>query len=220
LKTAGSSFQPTRTRPKTRRLVIVKAVYGVLPNGKTTDVTADLADMVENDGLELAVGNNTLGDPAFGKVKKLRVDYKFDGWKKSITRSGKRQRIENHPPSIELAEIHKRIFFRALWIVSGILAVSAVVAACGAAHKKMEEMRHGSRQAPRTVRLRRENHCLLIRVKKFLIWFVIRRVIGSPLYGNCFETDSILETGRQWPAGCQKRTKSQVISEPATFRGQ
>ena len=108
-------------------LVIVKAVYGDLPNGKTTDVTADLADMVENDGIELAVGNNTLGDPAFGKVKKLRVDYKFDGWKKSVTvqENGTLKII----PSIELAEIHKRILFIALWIISGILAVSAVVAA-------------------------------------------------------------------------------------------
>ena len=110
---------------KKSRLVIVKAVYGDLPNGPATDVTANLADMVENDGLELTVGN--LGDPAFGKVKKLRVDYKFDGWKKSVTvqENGTLKII----PSIELAEIHKRILFIALWIISGILAVSAVVAA-------------------------------------------------------------------------------------------
>lgn len=119
-------FKLSANKPaKNPRLVIVKAVYGVLPNGKTTDVTADLADMVENDGLELTVGNNTFGDPAFGKVKKLRVDYKFDGWKKSITlQEGNTLRISAH---IEMAEIYKQIFFRALWIVSGILAISAVV---------------------------------------------------------------------------------------------
>jgi hypothetical protein len=55
------------------------------------------------------------------------VDYKFDGWKKSVTvqENGTLKII----PSIELAEIHKRILFIALWIISGILAVSAVVAA-------------------------------------------------------------------------------------------
>ena len=111
---------------KKSRLVIVKAVYGDLPNGQASDVTADLADMVENDGLEVTVGNNTLGDPAWGKVKKLRVDYKFDGWKKSITvQEGKTLKISAR---VELAEIHKRILFFSLWIVCGLLAVSAVVA--------------------------------------------------------------------------------------------
>jgi hypothetical protein len=123
LKISANKLAPA----KKSRLVIVKAVYGDLPNGPATDVTANLADMVENDGLELTVGNFGLGDPAFGKVKKLRVDYKFDGWKKSVTvqENGTLKIM----PSIELAGIHRRILFISLWIVSGILAVSAVVAA-------------------------------------------------------------------------------------------
>lgn len=109
--------------PKKSRLVIVKAVYGDLPYGQASDVTADLSDMVENDGLEVTVGNNTFGDPAFGKVKELLVEYKFDGRKKSITlQEGETLRISRR---IEVAEIHKRILFVSLWIASGILAVSA-----------------------------------------------------------------------------------------------
>jgi hypothetical protein len=111
--------------PKKSRLVIVKAAYGDLPNGHARDVAADLTDMIENDGLEVTVGDNSFGDPAFGKTKELRVDYKFDGWKKSVTvQEGKTLKISAR---IELAEIHKRIFFFSLWIVSGILAISAVV---------------------------------------------------------------------------------------------
>jgi hypothetical protein len=111
---------------KKSRLVIVKAVYGNLPKGKASDVTADVAEMVENDALEVTADNGNFGDPAGGTVKKLRVDYTFDGWKKSVT--VQESETLEISPSVELAEIHKRILFVSLWIVCGILAVSAVVA--------------------------------------------------------------------------------------------
>jgi len=113
--------------PKKSRLVIVKAVYGDLPTGPASDVAADLTDLIQNDGLAVRVGDNVFGDPVFGKPKELRVDYTFDGRKKSITvQEGGTLRIS---PGAELAEIHKRILFFSLWIVAGILAVSAAAAA-------------------------------------------------------------------------------------------
>jgi len=111
---------------KKSRLVIRKAVYGDLPNGMASDVTADVAEMVENDALEGTANNENFGDPAGGKVKKLRVDYTFDGWKKSVTVQ-ENETLEISP-SVELAEIHKRILIFSLWIVCGLLAASAVVA--------------------------------------------------------------------------------------------
>ena len=75
----------------------------------------------------LICNNGTFGDPAFGKVKKLRVDYTFDGWKKSIT-IGENESLKISP-SVEQAQNRKRILFFFPWIASGILAVSAVVVA-------------------------------------------------------------------------------------------
>lgn len=113
--------------PKKSRLVIVKAVYGDLPYGPASDVTADLTDLIQNDGLAVRVGDNVFGDPVFGKPKELRVDYTFDGRKKSVTvQEGETLKIS---PSVEQAENRKRILFFSLWIASGILAVSAVVVA-------------------------------------------------------------------------------------------
>lgn len=109
------------------RLVIVKAVYGNLPKGNASDITADVAEMVENDALEVTANNGNFGDPAEGKVKKLRVDYTFEGWKKSVT--VKENETLTISPSVEQAQNLTRILLFPLWIVSGILAVSAVVAA-------------------------------------------------------------------------------------------
>ena len=123
--------------PKKSRLVIVKAAYGDLPYGQARDVADDLTDMIENDGLEVPVGDNTFGDPAFGKTKELRIDYTFDGRKKSITlQEGETLRISR---SAEVAEHHKRILIFFLWIVSGILAVSAVVAAVALLTRKWKK---------------------------------------------------------------------------------
>jgi hypothetical protein len=61
------------------RLVIVKAVYGDLPDGDKSDVTAKVAAMVKDDTLSVAASNDNFDDPAVGLAKKLKVDYTIDG---------------------------------------------------------------------------------------------------------------------------------------------
>ncbi|MDB5330293.1 MAG: hypothetical protein JWP03_1444 [Phycisphaerales bacterium] len=66
------------------RLFIRKAVYGDLtPKGQTADVTEQVADLVKGNALAVTASNDLFGDPADGVVKRLRVDYTFDGVNKS-----------------------------------------------------------------------------------------------------------------------------------------
>jgi len=59
-------------------LKIIKAVYGADGAGK--DVTSILAGMVKNNSLAVAAANGTFGgDPAYGKAKKLSVEYELGG---------------------------------------------------------------------------------------------------------------------------------------------
>ena len=67
-------------------LVIRRAIYGVLPDepppgpeDQTVDVTAKLADMVQDGMLSVVASNAIAGDPAPLIVKQLRVDYALDG---------------------------------------------------------------------------------------------------------------------------------------------
>jgi len=71
--------------PPPSRLVIVKAVYGELPDGNKADVTAKIAALVTDDALAVAASNDLFGDPAVGHDKQLRVEYALDGVKKSKT---------------------------------------------------------------------------------------------------------------------------------------
>ncbi|MGA2618851.1 MAG: beta-L-arabinofuranosidase domain-containing protein [Thermoguttaceae bacterium] len=65
---------------KAPKLVIVKAVWGILPSGPSFDVTKDVARMVENDSLSVDADNDNFGDPAPGNAgKKLKVDYMLHG---------------------------------------------------------------------------------------------------------------------------------------------
>lgn len=70
---------------KPSKIVIRKAWYGDLPDGDKTDVTQKVAGMVDGDTLSVAATNENFGDPAEGIVKKLKVDYTFDGKEKSKT---------------------------------------------------------------------------------------------------------------------------------------
>jgi len=65
--------------------VIEKALYGDLPGGASTDVTAKVKEMVKDDTLSVFAhrGKFGIGDPAPSVRKKLKVDYTFNGAKKS-----------------------------------------------------------------------------------------------------------------------------------------
>lgn len=65
-------------RPATGAVVIQKALYGDLPDGKMADVTAKVADLVKS-STSVKASNATFGDPAGGVVKRLRVDYTIEG---------------------------------------------------------------------------------------------------------------------------------------------
>jgi hypothetical protein len=65
--------------------VIKKATYGDLPDGSKVDVTDKVADLVADDALSVEATNTNFGDPADGVVKKLKVDYTFEGKEKSKT---------------------------------------------------------------------------------------------------------------------------------------
>jgi hypothetical protein len=67
------------------RLLIRKAVYGDLANNKTDDVTDQVQGLVRKNTLSIKADNDTFGDPAPNVVKKLRIDYTFDGTQKSKT---------------------------------------------------------------------------------------------------------------------------------------
>ena len=64
----------------TAPLVIRRATYEAVAEGKTADVTAALMKQVKQDHLRLVVNNKTLGvDPAYNVVKHLHVEYEFGG---------------------------------------------------------------------------------------------------------------------------------------------
>jgi hypothetical protein len=67
------------------RLIVINARYGDLPNGPSDDVTQQVADLVRKNTLSVKADNDTFGDPAQNRVKKLTVTYLFDGIKKSKT---------------------------------------------------------------------------------------------------------------------------------------
>ena len=67
------------------KLAIVKAEYGDLPSGEKVDVTKKVAEMVKDGALTVEATNDNFTDPVEGTVKKLRVDYTFNGAAKSKT---------------------------------------------------------------------------------------------------------------------------------------
>jgi len=76
---ALSAVSARLSRPVTGNVVIQKAVYGDLPDGPQADVTAKMADLVKTGATSVQASNKNFGDPAGGRVKKLRVDYTING---------------------------------------------------------------------------------------------------------------------------------------------
>ena len=60
-------------------IVIEKAVYGDLPDGPSADVLEQVRRMVESGSLTVDATNSNFGDPAPGKMKRLRIDYTENG---------------------------------------------------------------------------------------------------------------------------------------------
>lgn len=69
------------TAEATSKLEIVKAEYGDFskPDGKRVDVTAKLKELVKNGHLYASASNALSGDPAYGIVKELHLDYMLNG---------------------------------------------------------------------------------------------------------------------------------------------
>ena len=77
---AGCAAEQRQPPPSpTPKLVVVKALYGALPDGVTIDVTAKVAAMVKDNTLRVDASNDLFGDPADGAFKRLRVDYTLGG---------------------------------------------------------------------------------------------------------------------------------------------
>jgi HEAT repeat protein len=65
--------------PASGKVVILKAEYGVLPEGPLADVTGQAAALVKAGALSVQASNENFGDPANGHGKRLRIDYRVNG---------------------------------------------------------------------------------------------------------------------------------------------
>lgn len=61
------------------KLVILKAIYGTAK--KSVDVTSQLNGLITNNTLSTSASNNLAGDPDFGTVKTLELQYSVNGTK-------------------------------------------------------------------------------------------------------------------------------------------
>lgn len=76
---APKAMPPRPVRSAAPPLTIVKAVYGALPAGPSTDVTQVVTAAVKNGGLSIRADNSVFGDPIYGKPKQLQVVYRWNG---------------------------------------------------------------------------------------------------------------------------------------------
>ena len=66
-------------QPASGKIVIHKALYGDLPNGRKADVTRKVAAMVKRGALKIEASNTNFGDPAQGIPKKMTIEFSVDG---------------------------------------------------------------------------------------------------------------------------------------------
>jgi alpha-L-rhamnosidase len=65
--------------PKPPKVEVLRAVYGVLPDGPRADVTEKVRELVQGGLLRIPADNRSFGDPAPQRVKTLTVDYRVNG---------------------------------------------------------------------------------------------------------------------------------------------
>jgi len=78
-ETALASLCTRLAVPASGTVVIVKAVYGVFPDGPLVDVTAKVAEMVKAGAASVEASNGNFGDPMNGKPKRFRIEYTING---------------------------------------------------------------------------------------------------------------------------------------------
>lgn len=79
VENALSSICSRLSRPTGGAITIQKAVYGDLPDGRSADVTEKVVAIVKGGASSVDASNRLFGDPAPGRVKKLRVEYIING---------------------------------------------------------------------------------------------------------------------------------------------
>ena len=72
-------WERSRVDAALSEFVVLKAIYGDLPNGRQVDVTRVVSGMGQGGKLRARCTNEVFGDPAPGVVKALRVDYVLKG---------------------------------------------------------------------------------------------------------------------------------------------
>jgi HEAT repeat protein len=76
-------------------VAVIKAVYGVLPDGPQKEVTAKVAEMIKDGKTMLEINNGSFGDSAPGKVKQFEMTYTINGVpRKAKTGEGATLRID------------------------------------------------------------------------------------------------------------------------------
>ena len=74
-----------QSRPAGGNVVIIKAVYGDLPAGKSANATKKVAALIKAGTVVIDASNENFSDTAPRHPKKLRVDYSVNGVKASKT---------------------------------------------------------------------------------------------------------------------------------------
>ena len=69
---------------ESRRLLIIKAIYGDLVNRQTVEVDEKLRKHCTSTGLQIKVCNDHFTDPAIGVTKFLKIEYIKDGIKQTV----------------------------------------------------------------------------------------------------------------------------------------
>jgi hypothetical protein len=67
------------------KLIIVKAEYGNLPDGKAADVSEKVKSMIKDNSLNVEVSDHNFGASSDKAAKKLKVSYTIDGIYRSKT---------------------------------------------------------------------------------------------------------------------------------------